>query len=135
MHSVLVIDDEADVRDGIKRVLDRAGFAVRAMDNASDAMLELKRLPADVVITDIIMPKVNGVDAIESIVRDFPMVRIVAISGGGNFEVTGREPAAITTTAYLAAAKRAGAHCILTKPFESRELIEAVNQAIRADGA
>jgi CheY-like chemotaxis protein len=130
MHNILVIDDEADVRDGIKRVLDRAGFSVRAVDNATDAMLELKRQAADVVITDIIMPKVNGVDVIDCIVREFPMVRIVAISGGGNFDVTGYQPAAITTTAYLAAARRAGAHCILTKPFESRELIEAVEQVL-----
>jgi YesN/AraC family two-component response regulator len=135
MHRILVIDDEPDVRDGIKRVLDRAGFSVRVIDNATDAMLELKRLAADVVITDIIMPKVNGVDAIECIVREFPMVRIVAISGGGNFDVTGYQPAAITTTAYLAAAKRAGAHCILTKPFESRELIEAVERVMGAAGA
>jgi len=134
MLSILVIDDEAEVRDGIKRVLDRAGFTVRAIDNATDAMLELKRLAADVVITDIIMPKVNGVEAIECIVREFPMARIIAISGGGNFDVTGYQPAAITTTAYLAAAKRAGAHCLLTKPFESRELIAAVNQVIGAGG-
>jgi YesN/AraC family two-component response regulator len=130
MHRILVIDDESDVRDGIKRVLDRAGFSAQVVDNATDAMTELKRLAADVVITDIIMPKVNGVVAIEWIVRDFPSVRIVAISGGGNFDVTGYQPAAITTTAYLAAAKRAGAHFILTKPFESRELIEAVQHVI-----
>jgi len=135
MLRILVIDDEPDVLDGIKRVLDRAGFSVRVVDNATDAMLELKRLAADVVITDIIMPKVNGVDAIERILREFPMVRIVAISGGGNFDVNGYQPAAITTTVYLAAAKRAGAHCILTKPFESRELIEAVNQVMGAVGA
>jgi CheY-like chemotaxis protein len=134
MHRILVIDDELEVRDGIKRVLDRAGFSVRIVDNATDAMLELTRLAADVVITDIIMPKVNGVDAIEWIVRDFPSVRIVAISGGGNFDVTGYQPAAMTTTAYLGAAKRAGAHCILTKPFETRELIEAVNQVLGAGG-
>jgi CheY-like chemotaxis protein len=132
MRSVLVIDDEADVRDGIKRVLDRAGFSVRILDNAADALLELKRSPADVVITDIIMPKINGVDAIHSIVREFPAVRIVAISGGGNFDSSSYQPAAITTTAYLAAAKKAGAHFILTKPFESRELIDAVEQAIGA---
>jgi YesN/AraC family two-component response regulator len=135
MHRILVIDDEPDVRDGIKRVLDRAGFSVRVIDNATDAMLELKRLAADVVITDIIMPKVNGVDAIDCIVREFPMVRIIAISGGGNFDVSGYQPAAITTTAYLTAAKRAGAHLILTKPFESRELIEAVEQVMGAGGA
>jgi CheY-like chemotaxis protein len=135
MRSILVIDDEVDVRDGIKRVLERAGFSVRSIDNATDAIFELKRHAADVVITDIIMPKVNGVDAIERIVREFPKVRIVAISGGGNFDVTGYQPAAITTTAYLAAAKRAGAHFILTKPFETRELIDAVEQVIGAGGA
>ncbi len=135
MHRILVIDDEQDVRDGIKRVLDRAGFSVRAIDNATDAMLELKHLAADVVITDIIMPKVSGVEAIDCILREFPTVRIIAISGGGNFDVTGYQPTAITTTAYLAAAKRAGAHCILTKPFESRELIDAVNQVMDAGGA
>jgi CheY-like chemotaxis protein len=134
MHSILVIDDEADVRDGIKRVLDRAGFSVRAVDNAADAMLELTRCAADVVITDIIMPKLNGVDAIECIVREFPAVRIIAISGGGNFDVARHQQTAITTTAYLAAAKRAGAHSILTKPFESRELIQAVNDLIDAGG-
>jgi len=132
MHSVLVIDDEGDVRDGIRRVLERAGFLVRTLDNAADALIELRRAPADVVITDIIMPRLNGVDAIHRIVREFPAVRIVAISGGGNFDASSYQPGAITTTAYLAAAKKAGAHIILTKPFESRELIEAAERAIGA---
>jgi CheY-like chemotaxis protein len=130
MHTILVIDDEVDVRDGIQRVLERAGFSVRTVDNAVDAMLELGRAPADVVITDIIMPKMNGVDAIDAILRKFPAVGIIAISGGGNFDVTGYQPSSITTTAYLAAAKKAGAHSILTKPFESQELIDAVAQVI-----
>lgn len=129
-RSVLVIDDEADVRDGIKRVLERAGFSVRVIGNATDALLELQRVPAEVVITDIIMPKLNGVDAISLIVQKFPMVRIVAISGGGNFDTGGIQPAAITTTSYLAAARKAGAHFVLTKPFESHELIGAVDQVI-----
>ena len=132
MHTILVIDDELDVRDGIKRVLDRAGYAVRTVDNAVDAMLELGKAPTDVVITDIIMPKLNGVDAIEAIVRQFPAVGIIAISGGGNFDVTGYQPSSITTTAYLAAARKAGAHSILTKPFESKQLIDAVTQVISA---
>ena len=129
-RSVLVIDDEADVRDGIKRVLERAGFSVRVIGNATDALLELQRVPAEVVITDIIMPKLNGVDAISLIVQKFPTVRIVAISGGGNFDTGGNQPAAITTTTYLAAARKAGAHFVLTKPFESHELIGAVDQVI-----
>ena len=135
MHTILVIDDEADVRDSMKRVLDRAGFAVRVLDNAENAIAELGRVPTDIVITDIIMPKVNGVDAIGSIVRGFPGVRILAISGGGNFDVVGYQPAAITTSAYLAAATKAGAHGILTKPFDSVELIAAVKKVIGAGHA
>jgi|ERR1700722_7941341 len=130
MHTIMVIDDEIDVRDGIKRVLERAGFSVRTVDNAVDAMTELGKAPADVVITDIIMPKMNGVDAIDAILKEFPAVGIIAISGGGNFDVTGYQPSSITTTAYLAAAKQAGAHFILTKPFESRELTDAVAQVL-----
>ena len=132
MHSVLVIDDEADVRDGIKRVLERAGFSVRVIDNAGDALPELRRQPADIVITDIIMPKMGGVEAIAAILREFPAMRILAISGGGNFDMSAYQSTAITTTTYLSAAKAAGAHAILTKPFESRELIQAVEQLIAA---
>jgi CheY-like chemotaxis protein len=130
MQSILVIDDEPDVRDAVKRVLDRAGYSVRTAENAMDALEELKRTPVDVVITDIIMPKINGVQAIESIRKEFPWVRIVAISGGGNFGVSSYQPAAITTSAYLASAEKAGANLVLTKPFEAIDLIEAVETVL-----
>jgi len=130
MQNVLVVDDEVDVRDAIKRVLDRAGYTVRATDNAGSALAELRRSAADVVITDIIMPKINGVELIDFIRKEFPAVRVIAISGGGNFGISAYQPNAITTTAYLAAAERAGAHLILTKPFESRDLIQAVEQVL-----
>jgi CheY-like chemotaxis protein len=130
MQNVLVVDDELDVRDAIKRVLDRAGYSVRTTAGPADALEELRRCHADVVITDIIMPKINGVEAIESIRKEFPAVRIIAISGGGNFGITAYQPAAITTSAYLAAAERAGAHLVLTKPFESKDLLRAVEQVL-----
>jgi YesN/AraC family two-component response regulator len=103
---------------------------VRTAENAMDALEELKRTPVDVVITDIIMPKINGVQAIESIRKEFPRVRIVAISGGGNFGVSSYQPTAITTSAYLASAEKAGANLVLTKPFEAIDLIEAVETVL-----
>jgi CheY-like chemotaxis protein len=130
MQNVLVIDDELDVRDAIKRVLERAGYSVRTTAGADEALAELRRWHADVVITDIIMPKINGVEAIESIRSEFPGVRVIAISGGGNFGITAYQPTAITTSAYLAAAERAGAHRVLTKPFESKDLLQAVEQVL-----
>jgi CheY-like chemotaxis protein len=123
---VLIVDDELDVRDAIKRVLERSGYVVRAAEDVPAALEELRREPVEVVITDIIMPKVNGVDAIHAIRAEFPAVKIIAISGGGNFGITAYKPTAITTTAYLAAAERAGAHHILTKPFESSDIVQAI---------
>ncbi len=130
MHSVLIVDDEPDVRDSIQRVLERAGFAVRSADSVADALVALCQQVSDVVITDIIMPKTSGIKAIEAVRSEYPSVRIVAISGGGNFGITEYKPTAITTTAYLAAAERAGAHFLLTKPFESRDLIHAVESVL-----
>jgi CheY-like chemotaxis protein len=130
MQNILIVDDEPDVRDALKRVLDLAGYSVRTAANAMDAMAELERIPADVVITDIIMPKINGVQAIEMICKAFPAIRIIAISGGGNFGLTSYKPRAITTTAYLASAQSAGARLVLTKPFEAVELIQAVEEVL-----
>ncbi len=129
-EQVLVIDDEVDVRDAIKRVLERAGYVVRTADTVAMALDDLRRGPVDVVITDIIMPKVDGVEAIHAIRSEFPLVKIIAISGGGNFGITAYQPTAITTTAYLAAAERAGAHRILTKPFESSDVVQAIDAVL-----
>lgn len=130
MHRILIVDDELDVRDALKRVLERAGYTVVAVESAAAAFEELRQVTVDVVITDIIMPKVNGVEAIHEIRASFPKVKIIAISGGGNFGITAYQPTAITTTAYLAAAERAGAHLILTKPFESKTLVQAVESVL-----
>jgi CheY-like chemotaxis protein len=130
MHNILVIDDEPDVRDAVKRVLDRAGYAVRTADSAVGVLADLERIHTDVIITDIIMPKIDGVQVIESIRKAFPSVRIIAISGGGNFGITAYEPTAITTSAYLASAEQAGAHLVLTKPFESIDLIQAIEKVL-----
>jgi CheY-like chemotaxis protein len=130
MQRILVVDDERDVRDSVKCVLDLAGYEVLTAENVTEALEQLQRTPMDLVITDIIMPKMNGVQAIESIRRAFPMVRIVAISGGGNFGVAGYQPTAIATNAYLRSAEEAGAHVVLTKPFESDDLIEVVEKLL-----
>jgi CheY-like chemotaxis protein len=130
MQRILIVDDERDVRDSVKCVLDDAGYVVLTADNAAEALDQLGRTPMDLVITDIIMPKMNGVQAIQSIRRAFPQVRIVAISGGGNFGVAGYQPTAIATNAYLRSAEEAGAHLVLTKPFEAEDLLEAIEKLL-----
>jgi len=128
MMDVLVIDDEGDVRDALRRVLERAGFHVRVAGTGADALAEIRRAGVDVVVTDIIMPGIGGVETIGTIREEFPGVRIIAISGGGNFGAGAYQPNAITTSAYLAAANRAGAHHVLTKPFDTADLLQAIGQ-------
>jgi CheY-like chemotaxis protein len=130
MHQILVIDDECDVRDSVKCVLDLAGYMVATAANATEALEQLGRVPTDLVITDIIMPKIDGVQAIRMIREAFPRVRIVAISGGGNFGAAAYQPTAIKTNAYLASAQEAGAHMVLIKPFEAEDLLEAVESVL-----
>jgi DNA-binding response OmpR family regulator len=135
MKRVLIIDDDDAVRGALERVLARRGYAVRTAPGGEEGLAELRDEPVDVVVTDIIMPKMNGVDTIKAIVKEFPQVKIIAISGGGNFGITEYRPEAITTTAYLTAARQAGAQAVLTKPFETSELVAAIEAVSGGAGA
>lgn len=130
MPTALIIDDEPSVREALARTLETMGFVVRFAVDGIDGLNAYRAEPADLVITDIIMPRANGVETIRALRAEFPKVRILAISGGGNFGPISYEPGAITTTAYLAAAEKAGADVILTKPFDRSELRAQVQQLL-----
>jgi len=130
MPSVLIIDDEAEVGEAMRRVLEREGFTVTVTGGGNEGVLAFERTPADVVITDVIMPKTHGVDVIRAIRAKHAKTRIIAMSGGGNFGPLAYEPEAITTSAYLAAAKQAGADEVLTKPFDKHDLVAAVRRLL-----
>lgn len=130
MGSILIIDDEQDIRDALQMVLESVGHDVKLVSNGDDAVELQRREPADLIITDIIMPGKDGVDTIREIRQEFPGTRIIAISGGGGVQPADYAPEAITTTAYLAAAKQAGADMVITKPFERKDLIKAVADMI-----
>lgn len=127
MVNILLIDDEPDVRDSVAKVLGREGFSVVSVENARQGLEALEQQSFDVLITDIIMPGMDGVEAIRDVRKKNPDIRILAISGGGNFGKKHYQPEAITTTAYLQAATEAGANWVLTKPFERSDLVDAVN--------
>ena len=131
---LLLVDDEQGVRAAMARVLERAGFVVRLADSAEQALAALRAESVELVVTDIIMPRQNGVELIKTLRREFPATAILAISGGGNFWPEGYKPEAITTSAYLAAAERAGADAVLSKPFETAELLEAIRGVLTKRG-
>jgi CheY-like chemotaxis protein len=130
MATILVVDDEIEVGAAIRRVLERGPYSVTVAHNATEALEAVAQQPYDVVITDIIMPKVHGVELIKTLRQRFPRIRIIAISGGGSFGPLAYKPEAISTHAYLAAAREAGAEEILTKPFDLTDLIGAVRRLL-----
>ena len=128
MQRILVIDDEPFVLDALKRVLAATGVAVIGASTADAGLTAIAESPVDLVIIDVILPGMDGVAAIKLIRRDHPGLPIIAISGGGNFGLNSYLPDAISTTAYLAACKAAGANGTLAKPFETAELRSLIHQ-------
>jgi CheY-like chemotaxis protein len=127
---ILIIDDEKDVRIVLREVLQRAGYEALVAADAREGLDKLAADGADLVITDVIMPGMDGVATVEKIREGFPDVPIIVISGGGNVAPMDYEPGAISTSAYLASATNAGADRTLTKPFERQELVKAVDELL-----
>jgi DNA-binding response OmpR family regulator len=132
MATILVIDDETDVRDAIELILTEAGHSVQGAADGATGLEACRRTPPDLVLTDLVMPNAHGFDVIGRLRAEAPTVRIVAISGGGNFAPQVYHPESVTTNAYLAAALEMGADAILKKPFNKRELIDAVDRCLAA---
>jgi CheY-like chemotaxis protein len=130
MALILVVDDEAEVAEAIRRVLERDGFDVAMASGVAEGLQVAQMRPPDVVVTDMIMPRTNGIEFIKSLRERHPRVRVVAISGGGSFGLHAYKPDAIKTHAYLAAAREAGAQEVLTKPFDMSDLLAAVRRQL-----
>lgn len=112
----LVIDDEAGMRAIIATVLADAGYTVAEASDGRIAMEMMEADPADLVITDIIMPNQEGVETIRLLRGKYPHVQIVAVSGGGrtsNFD-------------FLHIARQFGAAATLEKPFRKQQLLDVI---------
>ena len=129
MKRVLIIDDEFLVRDALQRVLQTAMTTVEVAPDAETALVVLGKQVFDLVIVGSIMPDVEGVQLIQRLRFDYPKVRVIAMSGGGNIELSGYRPDAVSTRTYLAAASNVGADGVLAKRFEAAEL-EALVQPL-----
>jgi CheY-like chemotaxis protein len=130
MFNILVVDDEIEVGAVLRRVLERASFSVTVVNSAAAGLEAMAGQPPDVVITDVIMPNVHGVELINILRERYPRVRVIAISGGGSFGPLAYKPDAISTHSYLAAAREAGAHEVLTKPFDLTDLLAAIRRLL-----
>ena len=130
MARILIVDDEEDVRIALKQVLERAGYEVAVAATGNEGLDVMKREGADLVITDVIMPGVDGIATAKQIREKYRDTRIIVISGGGRTAPDPYEPDAISTRSYLASASKAGADQTLTKPFDRDELLRVVRDLL-----
>lgn len=128
MAAILVVDDEPDVAESIRAVLEHAGFEVVVANSAAAGLEAVETQEFSVIVTDIIMPKINGLELIRNLRRNHPGLQVIAISGGGSFGPLSHKPDAISTHAFIAAAREAGAVVVLTKPFDMDDLLSAIRR-------
>ena len=122
MAKVLVIEDDADVRKAVCRILRSGGHEVIETDQGAAGMKALLREPPDLVVTDMLMPGQDGIETIGRI-REISGVPIIAMSGQG--QQGGFAP--------LLDAEMMGADITITKPFTVEALLSAVNELLSGD--
>ncbi|MBI5248067.1 MAG: response regulator [Desulfomonile tiedjei] len=117
MARILVIDDDAGIREVIRRTLEKAGHEVFEAPNGKVGIELYEHEGPDIIITDMIMPEMEGAETIISIRSDRLDAKIIAISGGG--------PSRDISTC-LRVGEMAGAARTLSKPFTQEQILKAV---------
>lgn len=116
MTRILIVDDETMVRKTLHQILDRAGYDVEEAENGVEGLARQRETKFDLLITDLIMPEMDGLEMITNIRKEFPETKIIAISGG-------RRTKGVD---LLKQAQAKGADTILAKPFFRDEVLKAV---------
>ena len=120
MRRVLIIEDDSFVQNMLKQTFERAGYVVETAANGRIGIQLYTTNPHDVVITDLIMPEMEGIETISSLRKGNPNVKVIAISGGGRN----------SPDDYLHMASKLGASRTFTKPVDRNALLEAVAELL-----
>ena len=104
---ILILDDDKEYIALLKEIIEHDGFTVEITDSPIEALNMQNRNPFDLIITDIIMPEMDGLEVIQYIKATHPKTRIIAISGGGYFNAND----------LLVMAKEFGANMVIPKPI------------------
>jgi DNA-binding response OmpR family regulator len=112
---ILVIEGNLDLRDYLRLALETQGYQVLTARNGEEALGYLNGHPVDVVLTDIFMPEMDGIETIAALRKLFPDIRVIAMSGRPGVD-------------YLAVARELGVARTLRKPFDIEELLAALGE-------
>lgn len=124
MSNILLVDDDVQVRELLTIMLTHDKHAVVVAENGAEAVKTYKSRKFDLVITDILMPKQDGIETILALLEIDQKVPIIAMSGGRG--------AMLSSDFNLDSAKIIGANAILKKPFTHGQLQEAITTAMNS---
>jgi CheY-like chemotaxis protein len=120
MARIVVIDDQEPIRRIVRSVLERAGHEVLEAGDGEEGLRLLERHAADVVLSDIFMPGMDGIQMLRQMRRQFPAVKVIVMSGGDS---TGMLD--LRRDAELLGAVKS-----LSKPFTTHEIVSIVNSVL-----
>jgi CheY-like chemotaxis protein len=120
MALVLLVDDNCELRRSVHRILAVSGHDVIEAGDGDEALGLLRRHHPDLIITDVIMPKKDGIETIIEIRREGLPVKILAITGGD----------CVGGPIYLAAAAKLGADAVMRKPLRVTEFQALIDQLL-----
>lgn len=118
MQKILFVDDEEVFRQASKKLLESAGFSVDTASDGIDAEVFLEHNEYDFIITDIVMPRKEGIELILDLRQRKIGAKIIAISGGGRG----------SAQEYLTMAKAFQADAVLSKPYQFGDLMATINR-------
>ncbi len=110
MASILIVDDEAPIRALLRHILEEDGHQVREAANGQIGLTLYREDPADLVITDILMPERDGMEVTLALTQEFLNAKVIAMSGASG------------DNNFLNVAKLLGARQVLRKPFTVKEV-------------
>lgn len=121
--TILLVDDEELLREGVQEMLEMAGYAVISVPNGQEAMACLSVQAVDLVITDLVMPKMDGVDFVEQLRKIRPDVPVIVVSGSTRN---------IMARYGIDTIQVPGADASLSKPFKGADLLSQIKALLES---
>ena len=115
---ILIVDDNNKFLDMLSEFLTANGIVVEVSDNGGEALKKFAGFNPDIVVTDIVMPDIDGIELLLQLRKINPDVKVIVMSGGNKGHAD----------AYLHMADKLGANAVLSKPFELAELMQEIKK-------
>lgn len=119
---LLIVEDDAEMRDLLRKVLEKEGYRISVAGDGREATASLSRKPFDLVVTDMLMPDDGGLELLRAIRQTHPTLPVIIITAFGNW-------------GSYSQALELGAAAFISKPLKMAELIAAIQTALAGRGA